>query len=45
MDSLNIQSEMHLIDGMHHSCRKASKEQKDFIQLLITEFVLRNYKN
>ena len=45
MDSLGIVNEIHLIDGMDHSFRKATQVQKDAIQLLITDFVLESYKN
>lgn len=45
MDSLGIVNEMHLIEGMDHSFRKATQIQKDTVQSLITDFVLKSYKH
>lgn len=45
MDSLGLNNEIHLFDGMDHSLRKATQYQKDSIQLLITDFVLKNYNS
>jgi len=36
---------MHLIEGMDHSFRKATQIQKDTIQLLIADFVLKSYRH
>lgn len=44
MDSLGNSSEIHIFEGMHHSMRKANQYQKDSIQELITDFVLKSYK-
>jgi len=45
MNSLRLENEIHLFDGMDHSLRKATQKQKDSIQLLITDFVQKNYKH
>ena len=45
MDSLGMVNEMHLIEGMDHSFRKATQMQKDKIQVIITDFVIRSYKH
>lgn len=45
MDSLGIVNEMHLIEGMDHSFRKATQIQKDTVQSLITAFVLKSYNH
>ncbi|WP_100612959.1 alpha/beta hydrolase [Confluentibacter lentus] len=45
MNSLGLKNEIHLFDGMDHSLRKATQKQKDTVQLLITDFVLKNYNH
>ena len=44
LDSLEIPNEMHLMDGVDHNLFNASCEQKDSIQIWISDFVIRCYK-
>lgn len=45
MNSLGLNNEIYLLDGMDHSLRKATQKQKDTVQALITDFVLKNYNH
>ena len=44
LDSLKIPNEMYLMDGVDHNFLHANREQKDSTQKLISDFVVRNYK-
>ncbi len=44
LDGLGIENEIHLLNGADHGFRGATKEQKDSIQVWITDFILKNKK-
>lgn len=44
LDSLTIPNEIYLMDSVDHSFIYATREQRDSVQLLITNFVVKNYK-
>jgi acetyl esterase/lipase len=45
LDSLKISNEICLMDSVDHNFIHATREQRDSLQVLITKFVVRNYKN
>jgi len=44
LDSLGVGNEMHLMSGVDHNLINANREQKDSIQIWISDFVIRCYK-
>jgi acetyl esterase/lipase len=44
LDSLGVPNEIHLLDSVDHNFIRATRQQKDSIQLWVSEFVVRNYR-
>jgi acetyl esterase/lipase len=44
LDSLGVPNEMHLLDGVDHNFIKANRQQRDSMQLWVSDFVVRNYQ-
>ena len=44
LDTLGVANEMHLMNGVDHNLIYSNREQKDSIQLWISDFVIRYYK-
>lgn len=44
LDSLGVPTEMHLLDSVDHNFIRASREQKDSMQMWISDFVVGHYR-
>jgi acetyl esterase/lipase len=44
LDSLGVPNEVHLLDSVDHNFINASQQQRDSMQLWISDFVVRNYR-
>jgi len=44
LDNLEIPNEIHLLDSVDHNFRKANRQQKDSMQLWVSNFVVRHYR-
>ena len=45
LDSLNIESQIHIIDGVNHAFRGIKHENKAKVQIWISEFIMKYYRD
>jgi len=45
LDSLKIESQIHIIDGVNHAFRGINRDSKDNVQIWITEFIMKHYRD
>lgn len=44
LDSLGIDNELHVLQGVDHAFRGATAAQKDSVQMWIVDFIVGNYR-